>query len=108
MNKYKFSFEIDLSNDLLNKSCKGIIDSLFKKEWFSIIEIDRVLEVLNIRYFKRSDLYGNFLRPLHCVHYKEMDKEVILKLKEICYKLIDEHKEKSIYIDESEFVGSNL
>ncbi|WP_372826506.1 hypothetical protein [Polaromonas sp.] len=50
------------------------IDSLFAGEWFDICKVDSLVQITDTP--KNSAAY-RLLRPLHCVHYDKMPRELL-------------------------------
>ena len=102
----KYIFEIEITDEEKLITCEAIFNKMFKNTFFSICDVDRVINILNIEFFMESNLYEGFLYPLHCKYFKDMDDSTIEKLKEICYKLIDKHElpEVEYFEDEHLFI----
>lgn len=88
----KYSFEIKITDEDKLIACEDILNKMFSTTFFTICEVRKVTQILDIEFSQRSIIYKQYLSPLHCVHFKDMDEKTFSKVKEICYKLIDKYE----------------
>lgn len=69
LSRYGNSATTDVPENIKGQSVLSVLKTMFGKEYFSICELNKMLELHNIEI---SSEHSKWMNTLHCVHYTDM------------------------------------